>query len=285
MFYDIWAGIVFIIAFFLFFIAIYMRMLKKQNIYGDKILGDKNEKMNIEKVFLKLIMPNEEKLKKIKNYISILKLEIKIEKMYILAFGISLVFGVVYFGMVVYFANVTYAFIAMLIGASFGYKLPEMILKSRFEELQEDLQLGILPYIEMLQAACQAGLTLTLAIDRIHRHYPTPLALEFKNVNNDYISNIKSRREAYDDLMHLVGGDDIRSLVEALTQSLEIGTPMKNVLFKQAESVRSELRKKIKAQGQAAKWKNFVISIGFQLPPYLFIVIGPSFFELIKNLA
>jgi tight adherence protein C len=150
--------------------------------------------------------------------------------------------------------------------------------------MQLNRQLDVLPFIEMLQIISGAGLTLSNAIDRVYEYHPSPIALEFRVANSYRNTNIKTRREVYEEIIRRVGGEDIRILVEEILQAFEIGTPIHTVLEKMGNEIRKEKRKKIKLQAQTVKWKNFMISLVFQLPPYLFILIGPSFYELINSI-
>lgn len=267
------------------FFYVYTTLQKKEEHYLTQITGEKDYKSGLSDIFVKLITPGNDRLKETQTYLSTMEYEVTAQKIFIVGFFSAIAFCVIYFLMVYYFTGFLLAAFAAVVGAVFGYKIPEIILKSKFKDFQVRRQTGVLSFLEMLQVACEAGLTLNIAIDRIYQYYPSPLALEFKRANSEYLGNLKSRREAYENIVRRVGGEDIRTLVEEILQAFETGSPIREVLGSLAKEIRRDKRKEIKIKAQANKWKNFLISIVFQLPPYIFILIGPSFYELMKSLG
>jgi len=230
------------------------------------------------------LMPGKSKLDEIKYYLEQLEYKnISPERIYSYTIGGGILFGFFYF-FLLSVINIFLAVPGIFLGIILGYQLPIIYLRSKYENIQKEKQMGILPYVEMLQVTCEAGLTLTLAIDRVYEYYPTSLALEFKKANNDFMANIKTRRESLLGIIERVGGDEVRFLIESIIQSLETGSPIKGVLKMLADTIRRELRKKIIMQGQKAKWKNFIVSICFQFPPYIFIIAGPALVGLMGAL-
>ncbi len=261
-------------------LAIIMRVEQKRRLleeflYRRTITKSKNL-IEILTRLLGPLMPGREKMDQIRYYLEQLEIKgITPEKVYFYTIGGGIILGSIYF-VILLFLNVYVAVLGIGIGLLAGYNLPIIYLKSKYEDLQKEKQIGILPYVEMLQITCEAGLTFTLAIDRVYEYYPTPLSLEFKKSNNDFMANIKTRRESLTGIIDRVGGDEIRFLIESIIQSIDTGTPMKGVLKMLADTIRRDLRKKIINQGQQAKWKNFIVSICFQFPPYIYILAGPA---------
>lgn len=289
MLYYKWAGICAFISIIFFTISVIIRNEKKRKIIEGFIYRKYSKKSNdndILETLVRLLGPlilDKAKLREIKYYLDNLEYKISPEKIYICSIGGGLLLGLIYF-LVLSAISIYIAIPAILLGILAGYHLPLIYLKSKFESIQREKQLGILPYIEMLQVACEAGLTLTLAIERVYEYYPTPLSLEFKKANTDFMTNIKTRDESLRSIIDRVGGDEIRFLVDSILQSLNTGTPMKETLKSLADAIRRDLRKKIITKGQKAKWKNFIVSIGFQLPPYIFIIAGPALVGLMGSL-
>ena len=60
---------------------------------------------------------------------------------------------------------------------------------------------------------------------------------------------------------------------------------MRQVLKNMADSIRRDMKRREIDIGQRANWKNFIISLVFQFPPYIFIVAGPSFVGLLSALG
>lgn len=250
-----------------------------------KAPSDVNGIVNMAKKVVMPLLPPQSDLDRTKQYLEELNYKnTSPERFYLMANGIGMLTGAMYFGTLLLFVNVFLAIPGIVLGIATGYRIPFILLKSKYESLQEEKRLGILPYVEMLQIACDAGLTLTLAIERIYEYYPTSLALEFKKANIDFMTNLKTRKQSFMEIIDRVGGEEIRFLIESIIQSLEIGTPMKNTLKSIADSIRRDLHMNVINRGQKAKWKNFIISICFQFPPFIFIIAGPGVAGLMGSL-
>jgi len=272
----------------LFVVSIIIKVEEKRKLSEKFILRKASSASNSTIDFLVRLfgplMPAKSKLDEIKYYLEQLEYKnISPERIYFYTIGGGILFGFFYFFLLAVI-NIFLAIPGIFLGIILGYQLPIIYLRSKYESIQKEKQMGILPYVEMLQVTCEAGLTLTLAIDRVYEYYPTSLALEFKKANNDFMANIKTRRESLLGIIERVGGDEIRFLIESIIQSLETGSPIKGVLKMLADTIRRELRKKIIMQGQKAKWKNFIVSICFQFPPYIFIIAGPALVGLMGSL-
>lgn len=274
------AGIFIFCSVFLVVTSYVIRIEKKRNLFERQIKRDTSNKNSIIfNLLLKLIrpfMPEKAKMEEISYYLDELNYKnISPERIYVYTVCGGIILGVLYFAVLSLF-NIYLGAAGIFFGIITGYHMPLIYLKKKYEDIQMEKQIGILPYVEMLEVACEAGLPLTLAIERVHEYYPSPISLEFKKANNDFMANIKTRRESLLDIIKRVGGDDIRLLIESIIQSIDTGTPIKNTLKSLADTIRRELRKSIINKGQKAKWKNFAASVLFQFPPYLFIISGPA---------
>lgn len=286
--YQIVAAVLAFVSILSIIIALILKRERKRNLHRNyvfkKTISNLGSVIEFFNRFLGPLMPQKGKMEEAKHYFDIMEINnITYEKIYIYSMGIGLVLGIIYF-IILSFINIYLAISGVFIGIITGYNLPVIFLKSKYESIQMEKQLGILPYVEMLQVACEAGLTLTIAIERVYDYYPSSLSLEFKKANNDFMTNIKTRKESFEEIVNRVGGEEIRLLIETITQSLDTGTPIKTALKILSDTIRREMRKSIIIKGQKAKWKNFVISLCFQFPPYIFIIAGPSFVALIGSL-
>lgn len=281
-------GIFAFLAIMFVFISIVIKHENKKALFNNFILGNKNEIYRLSNLFVKIskpLMPSKEKREEVRKYLNELSLkEYTPERIYTFAIIAGILMGIMYFAVLSLVLNQYIAISGLLIGVVFGYKMPIILLKSKYKKMQEEKQMGILPYIEMLQVACDAGLTLTLAIERVYEYYPSSLALEFKKANNDFMANIKTRRQSFQEIIQRVGGDEIRLLIESLIQSLDIGTPMKTTLKNLSDIIRRDLQRVIIGKGQKAKWKNFIVSVCFQFPPFIFIIAGPGIAGIMDSL-
>lgn len=201
------------------------------------------------------------------------------ETIYILSMIMAAFLSVFTFGMF-YTQSMFFTVTAVAISALFGYRILFILLKARAESFQKEKQAGVLVYAEALQVACEAGLSLILAIDRIAEYYPSSLSLEFKQAYEEFMQNMKTKREALQGIIDRVGGEEIKILVDSIIQAEDTGSSVRNILQTVAESIRNTAKRNIVEKGEKAKWKNFLISWVFQFIPYLYIIIGPAIISL-----
>ena len=271
------------------FVVAYLLKQEKERKRYEKMLysDDSEEKISKRALIYRILLLNEksEKVRLLDKYIKELGYKrLTVDKILLYSIICGMVMSAMYFFLIIDI-SINLAIILLIPGFMMGYMIPGILLKARYESMQKEMQLNILPYVEMLQIACEAGLTLTLAIERVYSYYPTKLSYEFKKANNDFMSNVKNRQDSLYDIVDKVGGNEIKLLIESIIQAIDTGTPMRQVLKNMADSIRRDMKRRVIDIGQKAKWKNFVVSLVFQFPPYIFIVAGPSFIGLLSVLG
>lgn len=271
-----------------FVIAYLLKQEKERKRYESMLYSeDSEDQISKRRLIYRILLLNEksQKVRLLDKYIKELGYNrLTVDKILLYSIICGMIMSAMYFFLIIDI-NVIMAVILLIPGFIMGYMVPGILLKARYESMQKEMQLNILPYVEMLQIACEAGLTLTLAIERVYSYYPTKLSYEFKKANNDFMSNIKNRQDSLYDIVDKVGGNEIKLLIESIIQAIDTGTPMRQVLKNMADSIRRDMKRKVIDIGQKAKWKNFVVSLVFQFPPYIFIVAGPSFIGLLSVLG
>lgn len=271
-----------------FVLAFLLKQEKERKRYEDMLYGnDSEEKISKRGLIYRILLLNEksQKVRLLDKYIKELGYRrLTVDKILLYSIICGMIMSAMYFFIIIDI-NTILAVALLIPGFMMGYMIPGILLKSRYESMQKEMQLNVLPYVEMLQIACEAGLTLTLAIERVYSYYPTKLSYEFKKANNDFMSNIKNRQDSLYDIVDKVGGNEIKLLIESIIQAIDTGTPMRQVLKNMADSIRRDMKRKVIDIGQKAKWKNFIVSLVFQFPPYIFIVAGPSFVGLLSALG
>lgn len=271
-----------------FVIAYLLKQEKERKRYETMLYGNDSEEKNSKHSLLYRVLLLDERSQKVRlldKYINELEYKrLTVDKILLYSVISGMIMSAMYFFLIIDI-NVIFALVLIVPGFIMGYMIPGILLKARYESMQKEMQLNILPYVEMLQIACEAGLTLTLAIERVYSYYPTKLSYEFKKANNDFMGNIKNRQDSLYDIVDKVGGTEIKLLIESIIQAIDTGTPMRQVLKNMADSIRRDMKRKVIDIGQKAKWKNFMVSLVFQFPPYIFIVAGPSFIGLLSVLG
>lgn len=243
-------------------------------------LWNRKQENNLVKVLQEILFGKEGTREEITN--SLLKAgyeNISPETVYILSMIMGAFLSIFAFG-VFYTQSMFLTVVAVAVSALFGYRILFILLKARAESFQKEKQAGVLVYAEALQVACEAGLSLILAIERISEYYPSSLSMEFKQAYEEFMQNMKTKKEALQDIIDRVGGEEIKILVDSIIQAEDTGASVRNILQSVAESIRNTARKNIMEKGEKAKWKNFAVSWIFQFIPYLYIIIGPAIISL-----
>lgn len=197
------------------------------------------------------------------------------DSVYVAAIVIAGILSVFAFS-IFYYQSMLMTVISVAMSAIFGYKLIFILLGVRAENVQKEKQSGVLVYAEALQVACEAGLSLLVAIQRVSEYYPSKLSEEFRQAYDEFSQNIKTKREALIGISERVGGEEIKILIDSILQAEETGASIRSILQSVADSIRNESKNRILIRGEKAKIKNFIVTWVFQFIPYMYIIIGPA---------
>ncbi len=176
-------------------------------------------------------------------------------------------------------------FVALL-SATIGYYLPSLVLMQRTKSRQEALMRPLPDALDMLVSSVEAGLGLDAALRRVALEITTAapeLSHELLLVNDEIDVGVH-RLDALQRLDERNGIDDIRSLVNVLTQAERYGTSVGQALRVHADLVR---RKRILAAEEHAAQiapKLTVAMIVFILPTLFAVLIGPTAVNVVEYL-
>lgn len=176
---------------------------------------------------------------------------------------------------------------AVLIAAAAGYYGPSLWITNVVEKRQKELLASFPDCLDLLVSSVEAGLGLDAAFRRVatEMEQAAPdLAREFQLVNHEISAGV-SRVEALRHLEQRTGLDEVRSLVNMLTQAERFGTSIAKSLRVHARSARS--RRMSRAEEEAAKVspKLTVIMILFLLPVLMSILVGPAAINVMNMLG
>lgn len=205
------------------------------------------------------------------------------ERLYYVAMISAVILGSIFFWSFIMY-NKYIAIAATAFTTFAGYKLPFIALNAKVDMIQKEKRQGVLAYAETIKLACDAGLTFIQAVERIPRHLPSPLSMEFKQAYDEFYDG-KNKKEALQGITERVGGDEVKLLIDAIIQSDETGIPPDEILDSLISSIRDTTEQKIENIGLNAKWKNFMVSMLIQFPAYIYIVMAPAIVALGEALA
>lgn len=131
-------------------------------------------------------------------------------------------------------------------------------------------------FIDLLIISIQAGMSFTLAVERII--YCLPLNHPLANELIQFLNEIKlgqRRSEALVSLGERIDIPSIRSAVSVIVQAEELGTPLAPLLSVQVNEFRTQKAHKVEKKALEAPVKMLLPLIGCIFPAILIILLGP----------
>jgi tight adherence protein C len=175
---------------------------------------------------------------------------------------------------------------ALLVGATFGYYLPNVVLGRVVVRRQRDIFETLPDALDLLTVCVEAGLSLERAMVKVAAEIQiksVPLAHELQLVLMEMRAGF-SKEKALRNLALRIGVADIDTLVAMLIQSERFGTSMGDSLRVHSDNLRNKRR--VMAEECAAK-------IGLKLlfplifcifPTLLMVLLGPAIIQIGRTL-
>ena len=176
--------------------------------------------------------------------------------------------------------------LAIVIPGGAGYYLPKYWIERRRQERQEEIESGFPDSLDLMLVCVEAGQALDQSIIRvaseIRAGYPA-LADEFQMVANEMKAG-KDRITVLRDMAERAGVPDVSSFVTVLIQSTSFGTSIADALRVYASEMRDKRVMRAEEKANVLPTKLTLGTMLFCLPPLLIILIGPSIYDIYKNL-
>lgn len=181
-------------------------------------------------------------------------------------------------------ANGTMAMLLLL--ASIGYYLPNLVLSWRVSHRQRELFEAFPDAIDLMTVSVEAGLGLDAAIARVGAE----MALESSALAEElHLMTLElragsSREQAFRNLAMRTGLDDVDALVAMLIQADRFGTSIAASLRVHSASLR--VKRRLRAEEAAAKIpvKLLFPVIFFIFPSLLLVLLGPAMISVLRIL-
>ena len=180
--------------------------------------------------------------------------------------------------------NIAILMIGVVVSAIFGYMIPLIVVNSNIATRQKKLLNPFADALDLLVTSVEAGLGVDAAFRRVSTELETAapeLALEFQLVNNEISAGV-ARPDALKRLSTRTGLDEIKALVNMLTQAERFGTSIARAMRIHSDLTRQ--KRMAKAEEMAAKVspKLTVVMIIFLLPCLFLVLLGPAIIR-VKN--
>lgn len=169
-----------------------------------------------------------------------------------------------------------------LLGSAFGYYAPQLWLTNNTDKRKRTLLKSFPDALDLLVSCVEAGLGLDAAFRRVALELETAapeLSREFQIVTHEISAGVP-RAEALRHLEHRTGLDEIRSLVNMLTQAERFGSSIAKGLRVHSRMTRQ--KRMARAEEEAAKVspKLTIVMVLFLLPTLGMIIMGPAMIKV-----
>ena len=167
-----------------------------------------------------------------------------------------------------------YAFIFGAIGVLFGWFGPEVLLRSKTQARQKQIQRALPDALDLLVISVEAGLGFDAAIQRLVEKRDDALATEFARVLAEMRVG-RSRRDALKDMVLRTQVPDLNNFVGAILQAEQLGVSVTKVLTVQAEQMRVVRRQRAEEKAAQLQLKLIFPLAIFIFPALCVVIMGP----------
>ncbi len=171
-----------------------------------------------------------------------------------------------------------------LIGALFGYTIPEFWLGGRVKKRQHAILLLIPDALDLLTISVRAGLGFDSALGKVVEKLPGPLSDEFRRALAE-VRVGKQRREALRDIVARTEVPPLTNFIGAIIQAEQLGVSISKVLQVQSEQLRIERRQRAEEQAAKAPIKMLFPLVGCIFPSLFIVILGPAIILIMLNLT
>jgi tight adherence protein C len=169
-----------------------------------------------------------------------------------------------------------------LIGALFGYTIPEFWLGGRVKKRQKAILLMIPDALDLLTISVRAGLGFDAALGKVVEKLKGPLSDEFRRALAE-VRVGKARRDALRDIVARTEVVPLTNFIGAIIQAEQLGVSISKVLQVQSEQLRIERRQRAEEQAAKAPIKMLFPLVGCIFPSLFIVILGPAIILIAMN--
>jgi tight adherence protein C len=186
----------------------------------------------------------------------------------------ALVLGGLLFFLMTIGGEAGYAFVFGAIGVGFGWFAPELLLRSKTQARQKQIQRALPDALDLLVISVEAGLGFDAAIQRLVEKRSDALSTEFARVLAEMRVG-RSRRDALKDMVLRTQVPDLNNFVGAILQAEQLGVSVTRVLTIQAEQMRTIRRQRAEEKAAQLQLKLIFPLAIFIFPALCVVIMGP----------
>jgi tight adherence protein C len=170
-----------------------------------------------------------------------------------------------------------------LVGALFGYTIPEFWLGGRVKKRQKAILMMIPDALDLLTISVRAGLGFDAALGKVVEKLQGPLSDEFRRAMAE-VRVGKARRDALRDIVPRTEVTPLTNFISAIVQAEQLGVSISKVLQVQSEQLRIERRQRAEEQAAKAPIKMLFPLVGCIFPSLFIVILGPAIILIVVNM-
>jgi tight adherence protein C len=171
--------------------------------------------------------------------------------------------------------------IAAVIGGALGFWLPVIVLNQIATARRTAIERNLPDAVDLLTLAVEAGLSLDAGIADVTGRFNNALGDEFSKVLRE-VRLGRPRMAALEDMGRRSGVAELHNLVQAITQSEQMGIGISRSLRIQAGELRRSRRSFAQERAAQASLRMIFPMVGCIFPTIWIILLGPALLGIIK---
>jgi tight adherence protein C len=171
--------------------------------------------------------------------------------------------------------------IAAVVGGLVGFWLPVVVLNQMAAARRTAIERSLPDAVDLLTLAVEAGLSLDAGIADVTGRFHNALGDEFSKVLRE-VRLGRPRMAALEDMGRRSGVAELHNLVQAITQSEQMGIGISRSLRVQAGELRRSRRSFAQERAAQASLRMIFPMVGCIFPTIWIILLGPAMLGLIK---
>lgn len=164
-----------------------------------------------------------------------------------------------------------------------SYFIPDIWLSRLIDARQKQIRLALADTLDLLTISVEAGLGFDVALAKVVKNHPGPLAEEFSRMLHEVQIGV-SRKEALRSLSARTDIDELRNFVASIVQADILGISIGNVLRVQASEMRLRRRQRAEEIAQKAPVKIVFPLILCIFPSIFVVIVGPGVIRIMMSL-
>lgn len=169
----------------------------------------------------------------------------------------------------------TLGFLFAVVGAAFGFILPEFWLGRRIQARSMAMVLQLPDALDLLTISVEAGLGFDAALAKVVEKMEGPLVNEFRQALAE-IRMGRTRRDALRDVVARADAQPVSNFIGAIVQAEQLGVPIAKVLQIQSQQLRIERRQRAEEAAAKAPVKMLFPMVGCIFPTIFIVILGPA---------